>query len=87
MIVEVLSDSTQSYDRDDKFALCRGIPSFAHYLLIHQDQPLVEYHQKTKHGWLLTEIAGLDTLLTLEALEFQLSLDELYAGVDWLPTP
>jgi Uma2 family endonuclease len=33
LIVEVLSDSTQSYDRGDKFALYRGIPTFAHYLL------------------------------------------------------
>ena len=41
LIVEVLSDSTQSYDRGDKFALYRAIPSFAHYLLIHQDRPLI----------------------------------------------
>lgn len=83
LIVEVLSNSTQSYDRGDKFALYRGVPSFAHYLLIHQDQPLIEYHQKLKHGWLLTEIAGLDATLTLDALEFQITLDELYAGVEW----
>ncbi len=59
LIIEVLSDSTQSYDRGDKFALYRGLPAFAHYLLIHQDRPFVEYHQRTERGWLLTEIAGL----------------------------
>ena len=85
VIVEVLSDSTQSYDRGDKFALYRGIPVFAHYVLIHQDQPHIEYHQKTNRGWLLTELVGLDTLLTLPGLDFQLPLTELYLGVDWLP--
>lgn len=85
VIVEVLSDSTQSYDRGDKFALYRGIPVFAHYVLIHQDQPHIEYHQKTNRGWLLTELVGLDTLLTLPGLDFQLPLTELYLGVDWFP--
>lgn len=84
LIVEVLSDSTQSYDRGDKFALYRGIPTFAHYLLIHQDRPLIEYHQKTEHGWLLTESAGIETTLRLDALALQLPFVDLYAGVDWL---
>lgn len=86
VIVEVLSASTQSYDRGDKFALYRGIPAFAHYLLIHQDTPHIEYHQKTNRGWLLTELTGLDALLTLPGLAFQLPLAELYLGVDWLPS-
>ncbi|MCB0127981.1 MAG: Uma2 family endonuclease, partial [Caldilineaceae bacterium] len=84
LIVEVLSDSTKSYDRGDKFALYRGILSFAHYLLIHQDQPLVEYHQKTNRGWLLSEIGGIEATLQLPELEFQLPFAELYEGVDWL---
>lgn len=83
VIVEVLSASTQSYDRGDKFALYRGIPAFTHYVLIHQDQPHIEYHQKTKQGWLLTELAGLDAMLTLTGLDFQLPLTEVYLGVDW----
>lgn len=84
LIVEVLSDATQSCDRGDKFALYRGIPTFAHYRLIHQDHPLTEYHQKTAHGWLLTESAGIETTLRLEALALQLPFVDLYAGVDWL---
>ncbi|MFN8443144.1 MAG: Uma2 family endonuclease [Caldilineaceae bacterium] len=84
LIVEVLSSSTQSYDRGDKFALYRGLPSFAHYLLIHQDEPLIEYHQKTRQGWLLTETAGIDATLNLETIELSLPLRELYEGVDWL---
>jgi Uma2 family endonuclease len=85
LIVEVLSDSTQSYDRGDKFALYRGLPSFIHYLLIHQDRPLIEYHQKAQLGWLLTEIEGIDATLNLDAIELEIPLTELYEGVDWLP--
>ena len=85
LIVEVLSDSTQSYDRGDKFALYRGLSSFTHYLLIHQDRPLIEYHQKTPLGWLLTEIEGMEATLTLDVLEMGIPLAELYEGVDWLP--
>lgn len=84
LIVEVLSESTQSYDRGDKFALYRGLPAFTHYLLIHQDRPLIEYHQKTNQGWLLTEVEGLEAMLTLDGLDLQLPLNELYVGVDWL---
>ena len=84
LIVEVLSTSTQSYDRGDKFALYRHIPTFAHYLLILVDQPQIEYHQKSNRGWLLTEIGGLEATLQLPELEFELPFTELYAGVDWL---
>ena len=84
LIVEVLSDSTKSYDRGDKFALYRGLPSFAHYVLIHQNQPLVEYHHKTSGGWLLTEIAGMDATLCVQELAFEMPFRELYADVDWL---
>jgi len=86
LIVEVLSDSPQSYDRGDKFALYRGVPTFTHYLLIHQDQPLVEYHRKTAAGWLLTEVEGMNAALIVDVLELQLPFHELYEGVDWLPT-
>ena len=84
LITEVLSDSTQSYDRGDNFALYRGLPSFAHYILIHQNQPLVEYHHKTSGGWLLTEIAGMDATLCVQELAFEMPFRELYADVDWL---
>jgi hypothetical protein len=53
--------------------------------LFHQDQPLIEYHRKTGAGWLLTEIEGMDAVLSVDTLELQLPLNELYEGVDWLP--
>ena len=53
-------------------------------LLIHQNQPLVEYHHKTSGGWLLTEIAGMDATLCVQELAFEMPFRELYADVDWL---
>jgi hypothetical protein len=55
------------------------------FSIVHQDQPLVEYHQKTNRGWLLSEIAGIEATLQLPELELQLPFSELYVGVDWLP--
>lgn len=75
LIVEVLSDSTQSYDRGD---------SFAHYLLVHQDRPLVEHHQRTERGWLPTEVAGLDASLDLETIDLSIPLHEVFVCMDWL---
>ena len=87
LIVKGLSDSTQSYDRGDKFALYRRLPTFVHYLLIHQDRPLIEYHQKTTLGWLLTEVTGIDSTLNLASMALEMPLAQLYEGVDWLPEP
>jgi Uma2 family endonuclease len=58
--VEVLSDSTEDYDRSKKFLFYRALPSFNEYLLIRQDKPFVEYYAKlAEHKWLLTEVEGL----------------------------
>jgi Uma2 family endonuclease len=57
MIFEVLSDSTESYDRGDKFANYRTIPSLSHYVLIAQHQVLVEHFARQPDGkWLLEEL-------------------------------
>jgi len=56
LIVEVLSDSTAAYDRGDKFALYRRLPSLREYLLIFQDRVRVEcYRRSADDHWTLTE--------------------------------
>ena len=55
VIVEVLSDSTEKYDRGTKFAHYRQLPSVQEYVLIAQDRPLVErYVRQADDAWLLT---------------------------------
>ena len=84
LIAEVLSPSTSSYDRGDKFAAYRTIPSFQEYLLIEQGRPAVEHHWKTEDGrWHLEELRGLDAIAPLEHLPVQLPLASLYRRVQF----
>ncbi len=82
LLVEVLSDSTEAYDRGTKFAHYRSIPSFAEYVLVSQKEPIVEVFFKTPEGrWELTPVAGLDGSVPLRSLGIELPLAEVYRGV------
>jgi Uma2 family endonuclease len=82
LIVEVLSKSTQNYDQGDKFFYYRSIPQFQEYILISQDQYYVMQFNKTQEGkWLLSEYTGVNSTLSLNSVEFQISFPELYENV------
>jgi Uma2 family endonuclease len=82
LIVEVLSKSTQNYDQGDKFFYYRSIPQFQEYILISQDQYYGMQFNKTQEGkWLLSEYMGVDSTLSLNSVEFQISFPELYENV------
>jgi Uma2 family endonuclease len=82
LLVEVLSPSTQDYDRGGKFALYRTIDSLQDYVLIAQDQVRVEhYARQGPLQWLLTEYTNLGDTLTLPALGVTLGLSDIYRKV------
>jgi len=82
LIVEILSNSTRGYDRADKFKLYRSIPAFIEYILIYQGSYAVEQYCKQTDGkWILTEYIGLDAVLKLETIDFEISLRDLYKRV------
>lgn len=84
MLAEVLSDSTQGRDRGDKFAAYRTIPTFQEYLLIQQKKPHVEqYVKQAENQWLLTEHRGLDKTMTLQSLNIEIALADLYEAIDF----
>jgi Uma2 family endonuclease len=84
LLVEVLSPSTATYDRSKRFQHYQEIPSFREYLLVAQDEPLIERFVKQADGNLLyTKIAGLDQRLELVTLDCQLALQDIYAKVEW----
>lgn len=84
VIAEVLSKSTRSYDKDDKFAAYRTIPSFSEYLLIEQYAPHVEHYTKTEgQAWLFREYDGLEATVSFQAFEFIIALADLYDKVDF----
>ena len=79
LIVEVLSDSTRAYDRDEKFRSYRSIPSFCDYLLVEQDTIHVEHFAKTNTGqWLLTDYDDLSASIPLGSIASELPLTTIY---------
>lgn len=85
LIAEVLSDSTRNYDRGDKFRLYRSIPQLREYILIEQDSMQLEQYSKVRdRQWLLTEYHTEDAVLILSAIEFQISLQDIYDRVQFL---
>jgi Uma2 family endonuclease len=83
-IAEILSDSTEKYDRGDKFRMYRSIPSFKEYLLVSQTAMQVEKFTKNDNNqWVLSEYAGKDAKITFDSFEFEIGLDELYDRVDF----
>ena len=84
MIAEVLSKSTKSYDRDEKFAAYRTIPSFGEYILIDQYTMHVEQYCKTDNNkWLFSEYEDGDVMLSLASVGFQIVLGDIYDNVDF----
>lgn len=82
LLVEVLSDSTEGYDRGKKFAYYRTLPSFQEYLLVAQHEVLVEHYARQGDGsWRFAALDSLDEGLDLAAIGCSLPLHELYDRV------
>ena len=87
LIIEVLSPSTANYDRGEKFVHYRGMESLAEYVLIAQNEPLVEHYVRLESGiWRFEELRGQDKTLVLPALDCAIPLAEIYRRVEF-PTP
>lgn len=88
LIVEVLSDSTEAYDRGKKFEHYRQIDSFSEYLLIAQNICKVEqYFKQNNTQWLYTETRKLEGIVKLYSIDCELFLKNIYAKVKFRPIP
>lgn len=88
VLVEVLSDSTEAYDRGKKFEHYRQIGTLQEYLLVSQKEPHLDHFIRQPDGrWLLNEAAGLEAKLDLPSLRIPISLAEVYAKVNFAPAP
>jgi Uma2 family endonuclease len=83
MIVEVLSPSTESYDRGAKFGHYRRLPSLKEYVIVAQDQILVERYFRHGDDWLLTDFRQLEDTLPLRSIDCELRLSDIYAKVEF----
>ena len=79
LVVEVLSDSTEAYDRGEKFALYRQLPSLREYLLVSQNRVRVELYTGSADGrWTLTDHTLLTDRVPLASIGCTLALIEVY---------
>ena len=86
-IAEILSPSTEGFDRGRKFEHYRSIESLAEYLLVAQDRVHADFYTRQPDGrWLLSEAGPLDDTLELASIGCRLSLADLYEKVDLTPT-
>lgn len=87
-IIEVISPSTEAYDRGDKFTRYRCLESLEEYLLVSQKSAEIEaYFRQSDGTWLFSSAMGLDARIRLRSLQCELPLANVYAGVEFPPTP
>ena len=88
VLVEVLSDSTEAYDRGARFQNYRQIPTLREYLLVSQKEPRIEQYVRQENSrWWLFEAAGLEATVELPSLHITVALSEVYARVEFAPAP
>jgi len=81
LIVEVLSGTTEAYDRGEKFAHYRTIASLESYVLVAQDRVLVEHYARQGDLWVLRDADRLDATLELASVGCELALTDVYKRV------
>lgn len=82
LLIEVLSPSTEAYDRGRKFAAYRLLPGLQEYLLVSTDQPLIEIYTRTGDAWLMREYRPGDHF-KLASIDLNLSVDDVFDEVDF----
>jgi Uma2 family endonuclease len=92
IIVEVLSASTEAYDRGEKFAHYRRLESLQEYLLVVQDKVRIEHYVRQGAKWVLSELSDLNDTVPLAAIDCAIALRDVYdkvqfAGSDETPSP
>ena len=87
LIVEVLSPSTESFDRGRKFEYYRTVASLTEYVLVSQKEPIVEiYFKQNEKNWLYSVAKGIEENIVLQSLSSGIALKEIYQKVenaDW----
>ena len=87
VIIEVLSPSTEAFDREEKFIEYRQVETVTDYVLVSQDQILViHYSRVTPSQWVLNVYTALTDTLTFPTLEVSLILAEVYRKINFAPS-
>ena len=87
IIVEVLSDSTERYDRGAKFDHYRQIPTLREYVLVAQNQPMIERYVLQPDGsWNLVTFKGLDKTFEFATVPVRIPMHQVYRNVQFKAT-
>jgi len=82
LIVEVLSKSTEAFDRGEKFAQYRKIDSLKEYVLVSQSEPRIEtFVRSEQRAWTFTEFAGLEAICRLASVDCNIPVAAIYKGI------
>jgi Uma2 family endonuclease len=82
LVIEVLSPSTESYDRGEKFLRYRSLPSFKEYVLISSDKHLVEsFYKESSSLWQMRTAIGLEAEIELFSINKKITLKDIYENV------
>jgi Uma2 family endonuclease len=88
LLVEVLSESTARYVRNLKSRLYRKLPSLKQYVIVEQDEPLIEVYTRSPDGdWALTDASELTESISLKSIKCKLSLASIYEKVKFAEKP
>ncbi len=84
LLIEVLSESTESYDRGKNFQHYRSIENLQEYVLVSQDEARIEKYLKQGDGfWVLSEAFGLGAKIKLDSIDCDLDLNEVFDKVNF----
>jgi Uma2 family endonuclease len=86
MIIEILSPTTEAFDRGAKYSYYKSILSFTEYLLVAVDRPNIIQYRKSDTDWIIREADGIEAKLQLPTFNVEISLSEIYLDVDF-PEP
>lgn len=88
VLIEVLSPSNERYDRTTKFNFYRNLRTLKHYVLVSQEEPLVEMFTRSDRGsWEYFDNVGMDAIVSLASIACELPMTAVYDGVEFAPGP
>ena len=81
LVIEVLSPSTEAYDKGEKFLQYQELTSLQEYILVSQDRVRIEQYRLLKAQWVQTELSALEDVLSLTSIGCELPLQDIYRRV------
>jgi Uma2 family endonuclease len=86
-IIEILSPTTERYDRGAKFRHYQKLPSLIEYILVAQDEPVCERYVRQADGsWAMNFVVGLEDTLAFHSIPPKIPMADVYAGVEFPET-